>query len=81
MTARARATSSKVSFLATDQFARLTLAPHSVQELEHLAVDETAERMRCLGQARGEQTTNLVDYPLLELRLDTPRDAPGRFFR
>ena len=52
-----------------------------MEVLERLPVDEPGERVRGLGHAGSQQSADLVEQPLLELRVDAPRDALGRLLR
>ena len=49
--------------------------------LQGLSIDETRERMGRLRHTGRQEATDLVEQPLLELRVDAPRDAKRRRFR
>src|SRR5262245_49044359 len=49
--------------------------------LERLPVDQTAERMRGLGNTRRQQAADLVQQALFELRVDPARDTLRRLLR
>ena len=63
--------------LLDDERSRCRLVADAVQQLERLAIDQTAERVRRLRNSAGEQPPDLVHEAPPELLIDAARHALG----